>query len=168
VHAIVVNAALGLVYAPLEARASLQNAARDAELPFHELPLEAGAEDRPLGAISLFSVPDPMGARHALERAIDGLRVVDGYAELSAVGARAEDAALCQAALGLLPVPPLCTTRARKRLSVIVPLDRVSDAERAWHEFWVEGSGAGARALGDEAGSLAVELPEPLVVGQES
>jgi hypothetical protein len=124
--------------------------------------------DRPIGAISLFSVPDPTGARHLLERAIDGLRVVDGYAELSAVGALAEDAERCRAALARLPAPPLCTTRTRKRLSVIVPLDRVGDAERDWHEFWVEGSGAGARALGDEPRSLAVELPEPLVVRQES
>jgi hypothetical protein len=130
-----------LVYAPGSAKEQVREAAREAELPFHELPL---APDRPLGAISLSSVPDPLGARHSLEQAVPGLRVVDGYAELSAVGALAEDGERCREALGLLPEPPLCTTRGRQRLTAVVPLDHVAIAERTWHEFWVERSAARA------------------------
>jgi aspartate kinase len=153
--AIVVDASIALLYGPAEARATLGEAARNAELVPRELtagaalPLSA-TEEHLLAAIPLGGVPDAQGALETLKSAAPNLRVVTGYGELSAIGDVAAHPELCRAAVSALPVAPLCAWETPRRSSAIVPLEQMAESERIWHELWIERSSiASGRAHGD-------------------
>jgi aspartate kinase len=153
--AIVANPALWLVFGPDAARGQLAETARKLELPLQ--PLEPGAA-RPLGIVPLSGVPDRNAARHALERSFAGVGGVEGYAELSAIGAAVDDSQRRQAALCALGLEPRFSWHARHRFSVILPLPSLAPAELAFHRYWVEGSDSAASSvtLGQEPRHLAV------------
>jgi aspartate kinase len=134
-HAVVVNPALWLIFGAPTARASVEEAAHALELPFRALQPESG---RPLGSVALAGVPDPAGARRALELSLPDVQVVSGYGELSAVGSSIGDAGRQRAALLRLPATPLFTATCARRFSAFVPLATLDQAERLWHELWVE------------------------------
>jgi aspartate kinase len=152
---IVANPALWLVCGPDAARGQLAEAARKLELPLRAV--EPGAA-RTLGVIPLSGVPDCTAARHALERSFAGVEVVEGYAELSAIGAAVDDSERRQAALCALGIKPLLSCHRRRHFSVILPLALLASAELAFHRYWVEGSDSAASsvALGQEPCHLAV------------
>jgi aspartokinase len=117
--AIVANPALWLVCGPDAARDRLAETARKLELPLRAL--ESGPAGL-LGVVPLSSVPDGTAARHALERCFAGVEVVEGYAELSAIGAAVEDSQRRTAALCALAVEPRFSWRGHHRFSLILPL----------------------------------------------
>ncbi len=135
--AVVVNPALWLVYGPESAREPLALAARELELPLRAL--DPG-DELPLGLVPLSGVPDPKGAERALERAVPGLSIAHGYGELSAVGAAAHDEQRRVGAIQGLAEPPLCVLNGTSRLSAIVSLEHLSDAERRFHAWFVTGA----------------------------
>jgi aspartate kinase len=134
--AVVVNPALWLVFGPESAREPLSRAACELELPLRAL--DPG-DELPLGLVPLSGVPDPKGAERALTSAVPGLAIVSGYAELSAVGAAAHDEHRRRAAIERLAEPPLCVLHGTRRLSAIVSLEHVNDAERRFHDWFVSG-----------------------------
>jgi len=135
-NAVVVNTALWLVFGPEGAREALSTAARELELPLRMLD---PAEELPLGLVPLFGVPDPNGAERALSSAVPGLSIVSRYAELSAVGSAAHDPERRKAALSRLPHAPLSVLNGTRRLSAIVPLEHVNEAERCFYDCFVTG-----------------------------
>jgi aspartate kinase len=165
--AIVANPALWLVFGPAAARERLAETARQLELPLR--PLEPGTT-RPLGVVPLSGVPDATAALHALERSFAGVDVVEGYGELSAIGAAVDDSQRREAALCALGVEPLFSWHGHHRFSVILPLTGLATAELAFHRYWVESadSAASSAALGQESRHLAVASGERLVMGQKA
>ena len=174
--AIVANPALWLVFGPDGARAPLSEVARALDVPFRPLdvfcrpPVPHEREGRLLGVIPLAGVPDVPAARALFERSFPEIGLVEGYGELSAVGAAVRDETRRQAALDELGVEPLAAFHTAHRLSLLLPLAALAQAERTFHEYWVErdDSAAGATALGHEPRSFAVTRGEGLVLGSKA
>ena len=158
--AVVANPALGLVCGPESARAALAEAAIALGLPVRELPPGGGRRKQsvpsPIAVLPFAGIPDAAAARALLERAVVGSKVIDGYAELSAIGEAAGDAQRREQALAELGTEPLWTWYSTHRSSVIVRLDALEMAERNFHGYWVESaSSPGIVSSRDQASESA-------------
>jgi len=137
VRAVVLNRALAVVSAPLTAQDQLLEALNGLSLDVRDvLPQHQEVH----ATLPLASVPDfATTRRELLQRGPRGLRVNDGYAELSAIGpSLAWDSREASEALRALKGAPLLCVERPRRLSSIVRSSELADAERRWHELFVE------------------------------
>jgi aspartate kinase len=141
-RAIVVNRALAILSARTRDVDRMLSATAELSLDVRDV---VGAGERVYASVPLLSAPDFATARARLrERFSDGLDILDGYAELSAIGALGEPAqAAARAALQAdaeLPKAPLFSLNRGQRLTSILPLTELDSAERRWHQLFVEGT----------------------------
>ena len=133
-RAIVACPRLALLRAAPSAREQLLSALRAAELPVRDARL---LTDGYLVTVPLTSVPDFAAARCRLEgQGIPELSVEECCAEVSALGA--DVAAHSESLLSALPAPPRVSLSEPSRLSAAVTPESLLEAERRWHQRWVE------------------------------
>jgi aspartate kinase len=137
VRAVVANRALAVVSAPLGAREQLLETMSQLLLDVRDV---LQRDDEVHATLPLASLPDFATARKALlQSGLRGLRVSDGYAELSAIGPNLEwSSKTAREALEALGEKPLLCIERPRRLSTIVRPGELDEAERLWHELFVE------------------------------
>jgi aspartate kinase len=141
VRAIVVNRALAVLSARTRDVDRMLSATTELSLDVRDV---VGAGDRVYATVPLLSAPDFPTARARLrDHFPDGLEILDGYAELSAIGALDQldqPAEAAHQAHAALHAAPLFSLTRGQRLTSILPLTELDSAERRWHQLFVEGT----------------------------